>query len=235
MDTKKNQQQEKLNYKLPSVNVHTDRRFNSSSRSPSYPPSPKSRRKSNTSSKKNSRAASRSSRSLSPIPDSLSKRKTRISSKISEIEEEDDEDMVFDENGQKIIVDTEKEDYNDIHEANELLKTSTALLKQDEESIPLTKLFPDNVNSRLDNRTRTNLSGTLEGGLGNGNDGKNNLNINMLDNERTGGGSSLIDINSNCCSYTSSQQNMRKIAINLVILISVVTAMAGVIGLYFKK
>lgn len=235
MDTKQNQQQEKLNYKLPSVNVHSDRRFNSSSRSPSYPPSPKSRGNSITSSKKNSRAASRSSRSLSPVPESLNRKNTRISSKISDIEDEDNEDMIFDENGEKIIIDTRKEEYNDIHEANELLKTSTALLKQDEETMPLTKLFPDNVNSRLDNRTRTNLSGALEGGLGNGDDGKNNLNINMMDNERSKGGSSLIDINSNCCSFTSSQQNMRKIAINLVILISVVTAMAGVIGLYFKK
>ena len=215
------------NYKIPVVNPQKQRRRGTHSTSSSA--SPRSRRSSR------SPSSASTSRSLSPTPKHFKKPSplvepqdlnNSVSTTLSDL---DQEDAVYDENGERINLNDEG--------INELISASTELLKKDEKSalgIPL-----PNMNGKLDSTNRNSIRGSLEGGLGNGNDGENNLNIQLSDinkyNKGDGGGSSLIDINSNCCSFTSSQQNVRRIAINLVLLISAVTTMAGVFVLLFKK
>lgn len=210
------------NYKIPVINPQKQRKGARSTSS-----SPRSRRS-------RSPSSGSTSRSLSPTPKHFKKPSplvepqdlnNSVSTTLSDL---DQEDAVYDENGERI----------NLNEGiNDLISASTELLKKDEKSalgIPL----PD-MNGKLDSANRNSIQGSLEGGLGNGNDGENNLNIQLSDinkyNKGDGGGSSLIDINSNCCSFTSSQQNVRRIAINLVLLISAVTTMAGVFVLLFKK
>lgn len=213
------------NYKIPVINPQKQRKGARSTSS-----SPRSRRSRSPSTP----SSGSTSRSLSPTPKHFKKPSplvepqdlnNSVSTTLSDL---DQEDAVYDENGERI----------NLNEGiNDLISASTELLKKDEKSalgIPL----PD-MNGKLDSANRNSIRGSLEGGLGNGNDGENNLNIQLSDinkyNKGDGGGSSLIDINSNCCSFTSSQQNVRRIAINLVLLISAVTTMAGVFVLLFKK